>query len=376
MDTSKRTAPRFYSSNALGTSGSKIYSIVGTTSNIYTLATLPDLVAGGSGELDSVSGAFSTQTESGITISGTVDTQLASVNGSVLQPDGTSAGFGGVRSGTTSNARMINLSSRARVGTGQNVAIAGFYIKGSQPREMLLRAVGPGLVSFDVDNALTDPRIKLLRGQSIIASNDDWSAADNADDISAAMDRTGAFPIDPSGNDAALLLDLQPDLYTAIVEGATDSGVALVEIYDASQDLTDQTQRLANLSTRGLVGSGDDTLILGFFVTGNAPKRILARGVGPILADFGIDTPLSDPMLTIYQGNTQLAQNDDWGSGPNTAQELINAADSINAISLETGASDAAILITLAPGAYTLHVTSADGSTGIALAEIYEIPAE
>jgi hypothetical protein len=209
----------------------------------------------------------------------------------------------------------------------------------------------------------------------LIAENDDWSAASNADEVIGVMRRTGAFGLAAPGRDADLLVTLQPGSYTAQVDSSGGQGVALAEIYDASTSPSAEYQRLVNISTRGFVGSGDDTLIGGFIVTGNAPKRVLVRGVGPTLAQFGVTGALANPRLKILQGNTVLVENDNWGAGANTPAEVNAAATATSAFALDANSKDATLLITLAPGVYTAHVSSADASTGIALVEVYEMPA-
>ena len=211
-----------------------------------------------------------------------------------------------------------------------------------------------------------------MQGGAVVADNDDWGLASNVGDIAAAFGSTGAFNLAADSRDAALLVTVQPGSYTVVVSGGDGPGVALAEIYDAST--TVDAERLVNISARGHVGSGGDILIGGFIVTGNAPKRVLVRGVGPSLARYGVGATLVDPRLVVRQGNTILAQNDDWETGANTSAELTSAASLTSAFGLDAGSKDAALLITLAPGSYTAQVSGADGTTGIALVEVYELP--
>jgi hypothetical protein len=343
---------------------------------VFTLATLSDLVAAGTGAVNSVTGDFVTDLGGGITLDGNVDAPSTIVDGAIIRPTGGSTDFSGVRSDTTRTDRLINLSSRARVGTGENVVITGFVVSGSAAKPILLRAVGPGLSRFNLPGVLADPRMTLVQNGLVLATNDDWGAATNSAAIATAMQQTGAFDLDANSKDAAILLTLQPGIYTAIIDGVTGGGVALAEVYDASANPAAEYQRLLNISTRGYVGPGADTLIGGFVVTGNAPKRILVRGVGPKLTALGVSNPLGDPTLTIFQGTTAVAQNTDWGAGANSAADLAAAATATGAFALDAGSQDAAIVITLAPGAYTAHVTSATSATGVALVEIYELPGQ
>jgi hypothetical protein len=166
------------------------------------------------------------------------------------------------------------------------------------------------------------------------------------------------------------------------VTSSSETGTALAEIYDASVNPTSESQRLVNISSRGMVESGDGLLIGGFVVTGNAPKRMLIRGVGPTLASLGVTGALIDPKLTIYSAETKIAENDNWGTPVAmaasqvvaSADEIVAAAQATGAFGLASGTRDAAIVVTLAPGAYTAQVSSVAGTSGIGLVEIYEIP--
>ncbi len=131
-----------------------------------------------------------------------------------------------------------------------------------------------------------------------------------------------------------------------------------------------------NISSRGQAGTGENVLVGGFVVTGNSPKKLLIRGIGPGLAAFGVSGTLADPILRIYQGTTIIGVSDNWSAVSNADVAALNAAMSATgAFALPAGSLDAAIILTLAPGQYTAQVGGADGtSTGVALVEIYEIP--
>ena len=172
----------------------------------------------------------------------------------------------------------------------------------------------------------------------------------------------------------ALLVTLAPGAYTAIVADGTNAGVALAEIYDASVNPNSEYQRLVNISTRGEVSAGEGALIGGFVVTSNSPKKLLVRGIGPGLAAFGLKSTLADPRLRVYRDGAQLAENDNWSANATEATATTEAARGTGAFALTAGSKDAALILTLAPGAYTAQVTATDGSsTGVALVEIYEI---
>jgi hypothetical protein len=162
-------------------------------------------------------------------------------------------------------------------------------------------------------------------------------------------------------------------------------GVALAEVYDASENPQCEYQRLIDISTRGPVTAGEGVLIGGFMITGNSPKKVLVRGIGPGLTAYGVPNALADPLLTVYNvAGVPLAQNDQWEtSAPLTAAQTSASPADISAACTRTGAfalahgsKDAALIVVLAPGAYTAIVSGVGGQTGVALVEIYEIPAD
>ena len=212
----------------------------------------------------------------------------------------------------------------------------------------------------------------------ILGTNAGWGGTAA---LSSAFAQVGAFALPSSSADAALETTLPPGPYTIVIsDGANDSGGnALAEIYDASIDPSEVTQKLVNLSTRGQVTAAN-SLIGGFAVRGNTPKTLLIRAVGPGLASFGVPSPLADPILTVADSSGNiLAENNDWGAPePVTpgqvvanASEIAAAAGTVGAFPLASGSSDSAIIVTLAPGNYSAVVT---GAAGTALVEVYEIP--
>ena len=241
-------------------------------------------------------------------------------------------------------------------------------IGGTDSKKVLIRAVGPALSAFGLASPLPNPAIKIYQGANLIAQNDDWSKDDAAE-----ISRLGAFAFTAGSKDAALLTTLAPGAYTAQIAdpSGTGTGVALAEIYDASVNPNADYQRLVNISSRGRVTPDDGVLIGGFVVTGNSPKTLLIRGIGPALSAFGIAGALADPALTIYQDSKAIATNEGWAN--NAA--ITTAAIQTGAFTLASGSKDAAVLITLNPGAYTAQIKSAkNASSGVALIEIYEVP--
>ena len=127
---------------------------------------------------------------------------------------------------------------------------------------------------------------------------------------------------------------------------------------------------LRNLSTRGFVGSGDAILVAGFVVSGDTPKQVLVRAIGPTLADFGVTGVVSDPLLKLYNSsNAVISSNDDWGTDPS----VPNASSTVGAFALPTGSADSALVTTLNPGAYTAQISGVGGATGVGLVEIYDV---
>lgn len=264
-------------------------------------------------------------------------------------------------------SRLVNVSTRGTAGIGDNVMIAGFVLRGGGEKPVVIRGVGPKLADYGVTGAvLQDPELKLVASdESDVAENDSWEPA-----LAADFEAVGAFPLQGDTRSAALRLDLPAGHYTAQVgdRQRTGTGVALVEVYDAA---TDWPMEMINLSTRGPVGTGANVMIGGFSIRGSAPKRVLIRGVGPGLAEF-LSGFLPDPVCTVYrQGNdTPVAVNDNWGTAP----ELDDLKETTARLTfpLAEGSRDAALLLTLEPGNYTVHIAGANDTTGIALFEVYD----
>ncbi len=274
----------------------------------------------------------------------------------------------GASAAVNTNARLVNLSTRGVVQPGSPL-IVGFVIDGN--KSVLVRAAGPALTSLGVAGALANPQLTLAAAApDLPRTNDNWSAGGaNSTDFA----RLGAFPFAANSLDAALLLPLGSQAYTATAaEVGGTRGITLVEAYDA--DATPGrtgAARMVNLSTRGETGPGDNALIAGFVIAGTQPRRVLVRAVGPSLTAFDVRGALADPVLTIYQGGTELATNDDWEISRSSAA-IAATTQRVGAFALGAGSRDAALLLTLPPGAYTTVITGADGGTGIALIEIYD----
>jgi FtsP/CotA-like multicopper oxidase with cupredoxin domain len=259
-------------------------------------------------------------------------------------------------------SQTINLSTRMRVQTGDNVGIGGFIITGSTPKHMLLRAIGPSLTGSGIPGALADPVLE-LHGPGAFATitNDNWR-----DTQEAEIQATG---IPPTSNlESAIDATLAPGNYTAIVKGKNNtSGVALVEVYDLHQSVG----KLANISTRALVSTGSDIVIAGFILGNNGGNdRIAVRSLGPSLAAAGLSNVLADPVLELRDSNGVLrASNNDWQDDPAQAAELT-AAGLAPTNPLESG-----IVPTLPPGPYTALLAGSNNGTGVGVVEVYDLGA-
>jgi hypothetical protein len=287
---------------------------------------------------------------------------------------GTVATFTGFAQNSTALAtqRLVNLSTRASAGSNDQVAIVGFVIAGLESKTVLVRAVGPTLRTFGVTTALAAPRLDLMLGSTTVATNTGWTTGGKGPDIAAAAVRVSAFPLDAAGLDSAMLTTLAPGNYTAVVSASDGrAGAALVEVYDVSGGSL--VQKLSNVSTRAFAGTGDNTLIAGVVVTGSAPKRVLIRAAGPALTQFGVPGALARPVLGLYAGPALLAQNAGWSTSDDAAA-ISDATQRVGGFAFPASSLDAAIIINLAPGAYTAQVTGVNGTTGVALVEVYELP--
>ena len=262
---------------------------------------------------------------------------------------------------------LVNISVRTRVGTGDAVLVAGFVVSGSGTRPLLVRGVGPSLARFGVPGTLPDPVVRVFRESAELAANDNWTG-DAA--LVAAATRVGAFALPAGSLDAALLAPLTEGVYTAVASGKSGAtGEMLLEVYDAREG-TAAAPAISNLSLRAELPAGG-TMITGFAISGNAPKRLLVRAVGPTLERFGVTTALPDPRVRLFTGSTDVAINDDWSEAENS-DEIFDAARLAGAFTLSRDSKDAAILTSLQPGLYTLHVSSPDPeAAGVVLVEMY-----
>ena len=254
---------------------------------------------------------------------------------------------------------LSNISTRGVVGSGNDVLIGGFIIGGTASKTVVVTGVGPSLAAAGIANPLANPTLSLVRSADgvTLASNDDWNTAANAAQIQAA----GFAPGNP--REPAIMMTLPPGAYTTILSGVGGTtGTGIVAVYEVDHPEVP----LTNISTRGLVGAGNDVMIGGFVISGSAPQTVVITGTGPSLAAAGIANPLANPTLSLVRSSdgAVLASNDDWVSAPNAAQ--------IQAAGLAPGSgNESAIMVTLNPGAYTTILSGAGGGTGVGIVAVY-----
>jgi hypothetical protein len=249
-----------------------------------------------------------------------------------------------------------------RVQAGDNAGIGGFIITGAAPKHLLLRGIGPSLAQSGVANALADPVLELHGpGGFVTITNDNWR------DDSAQETAILATGLPPGNNlESAIDTTLNPGAYTVVLRGKNNTaGVALIEIYDLSQAVL---AKLANISTRAFVSTGDNIVIAGFTLGNHSGAgEVVVRGLGPSLAAAGVANALADPMLELRDSNGALLVTDNnWADNPGQAAELTSSGLA------PTGNLESAIAASLPPGAYTALLSGMNGSAGIGLVEVYD----
>lgn len=278
---------------------------------------------------------------------------------------------------------MVNVSTLGFVGSDETQLTAGFAIEGTGSKEVMIRAAGPSLGQFGVSNFVSDPWIQLvsIKDMTVKAEVDNWVSQPNAARISTVTTDLDAFSL-TSDKDAALVMSLEPGLYTAKVEGVGgETGMGIVEVYETPDA---GSAKLVNVSTRGYATTAKP-LTGGFVVTGAAgtTKRILIRAQGPNLATYGIKAPMVDPQIALFRtdgGAKKLFVNDDWAFG--TPEAPLADTEYSQAI-VATGFApknrrEACILVDLEPGMYTAEVTPFSDKDypeepGVAIIEVFEI---
>jgi hypothetical protein len=261
-----------------------------------------------------------------------------------------------VRGGICPSTTLVNISTRLRVETGDNVLIGGFIVvTGTQPKKVIVRAIGP---SLPLPGGLPDPVLELRNSAgTLIAMNDDWRSDQEAEIIA-----TGIPPNNSLESAIVATLPANNSAYTAIVRDHNSAtGVGLVEAYDLDNTVN---SKLGNISTRGFVGTGDTVMIGGFIVGGEISTRVIVRAIGPSLPLAG---KLADPTLALHDGNGALiVSNDNWRTGGQEAEIIATGIPPSNDL-------ESAIVRTLAPGNYTAIVRGVNDTTGVALVEVYDL---
>jgi arylsulfate sulfotransferase len=260
----------------------------------------------------------------------------------------------------TVKSEVLNLSTRGLVGSGDNVLIGGLIVTGTDPKNMVLRALGPSLSGFGLSDVLRDPVLSVYNSSgNLVGTNDNWQSDPNH----LVVEANGLAPADPL--ESAFAQTLAPGAYTVIVTGKDATpGIGLVELYDLSPL---SNSKLGNTSTRGSVGTGDNVLIGGFIVGDVDSATVVVRALGPSLAAYGVSGVLSDPTLTIYDSTgAAIASNDNWRDDINWIDVQKNGLAPPNAL-------ESALVLHLPPGSYTAAVRGANGATGNALVEVYHL---
>jgi hypothetical protein len=333
--------------------------IVGQDADIlYDLIATGNGTGGGTSGLIQGSMQLTDPTQSGVAKS--LSTQRDELNNNKWYINIHNAAFpGGEIRGQLLHQDLLNISTRARVQTGDNVLIGGFILSGNEAKKVIIRAIGPSLGGFSIQGALQDPTLE-LHGKNgvLIASNDNWKQTQQA-----AIQATGIPPSDDRESAIIATLVAQSSGYTAIVRGKNSTtGVALVEVYDLDPAAD---SKLANISTRARVETGDNVMIGGFIV-GPGATEVLVRGIGPSLTNAGVPGALQDPTLELHnQQGALIGANDNW----KTTQQAAIQATGIP----PTDDRESAILAILSPGGNTAILRGKNSTTGVGLVEVYAI---
>lgn len=300
-------------------------------------------------------------------------TSLLSVRPSRLFLVATLAFASAVHAQSLPGAILSNVSIRGNVGVGAQTLIVGFGIGGVGTigsKNVLIRCMGPYLTTRGVTGALADPTIAVFSGNSQIASNDNW---DPTATPAATQNTVTGLTLPTGSRDAALISTLSAGATTVQVSGVGGtSGIVVAEVYDTTppSSFIATTPRLTNLSCRAQVNTGENIMIAGFFVLGSGQCRLLIRAVGPGLDQFNVPATLADPKLEVFSGSSVIMANDNWDAN----DVPLATQASVGAFPIPAGSKDAAVIVSLGRGAYTVHVSGVGNTTGVALVEIYELP--
>jgi hypothetical protein len=265
--------------------------------------------------------------------------------------------------------QLLNIATRTRVSADEKVLIAGFIVKGTDPKRVIIRGIGPSL--SNISGILSDPVLELHQGNTLLVRNDNWKTRQDGSSQQAEVEATTIPPTNDL--ESAIVGTLAPGTYTAILSGNNSTtGIGVVEVYDLDQSANSE---LGNLSSRGFVDVNNDVMIGGLIVGGantDGKATVLVRALGPSLSGQGVQNPLADPALELHDSNgATLATNDNWKINDQTQLSQENA---IRATTVApTNDSEAALLTTLSPGTYTAIVRGKNNTTGVALVEVYNL---
>ena len=278
--------------------------------------------------------------------------------------DGSDIGAFEVQGGAGTPGTLGNTSTRLRVLSGDNALIGGLIATGAAGKRVIIRAIGPSLTGFGVPGALANPTLDLFQGSTLLFSNDDWNDSTQQAEIAGS----GLAPSNAA--ESAIIWTLTPGQnYTAVVRGINGTtGIGAVEAFDLDQAAA---SKLGNISTRGFVDVDDNVMIAGLIAgpSNGTSLKILVRALGPTLSDFGVAGALVNPTLDLVNSSgTVIRSNDNWKDDPQQRAQ-IEAAGLAPAHDEE-----AALVETVAPGAYTAIVGGSGGATGVGLVEAYNIP--
>ena len=307
------------------------------------------------------------------TLSSVQPTDAAAYTVVISNPAGSSTSNVAILAVTIPNpGRLINLSVLTDIATVGDDFTLGYVVGGSSTsgaKPLVIRAAGPSLGAFGVPGTLDDPKLELFARSTKTSENDNWGGSPQ---LTAALAAVGAFAYTgPASKDAAATASITTrDNSVRVSAAGSGTGAVIAEIYDATPaaSFTTATPRLINVSVRKHLGSG---LTMGFVVGGATPAKVLVRGIGPTLGAFGVPGTVVDPQLTLFNSSSvKIGENNDWAG----TAELTAAFANVGAFALPATSKDAALLVTLAPGNYTAQVTGVNGTTGVALVEVYEVP--
>jgi hypothetical protein len=280
------------------------------------------------------------------------------VTATATDPDGNTSEF------CAAIGQLLNISTRLQVQTGENVLIGGFIVSATDPKRVIVRAIGPSL-SQVVPDFLADPTLELHGPAGFqTLTNDNWKVRDGGGSQQAEIEATGLAPTNDLESALVQTLPANNSGYTAIVAGKNNTtGIGLVEAYDLD---TTANSKLANISTRGFVETGNNVMIGGFIV-GNGVAKVIVRAIGPSLAASGVNGALPDPTLELHDATgALLAADDDWRTGGQEAEIMATGIP-------PTDDHESAIVATLSPGPYTAIVAGKNNATGVGLVEVYNI---